>query len=113
VFVCLREVYGPAVAFLFGWMYFVGPTGIAAVAVVFAEYLGRLVGLSAVGVRFPAAGAIVIVAAATAAKMMSGVFHGPRNREAASNNGALLAPSGPAPSTPSAMLETATLDYDR
>ena len=65
MFVYLREVYGPAVAFLFGWKYFVGPTGIAAVAVVFAEYLGRLVGLSPVGVGFAAAGAIVIVAAAS------------------------------------------------
>ena len=66
VFVYLREVYGPAVAFLFGWMYlFVGPTGVAAVAVVFGEYLGRLLGLSGVGVRLLAAGAIVIVAAAS------------------------------------------------
>ncbi|MDF2773462.1 MAG: putative permease, partial [Geminicoccaceae bacterium] len=32
VFVYLRKVYGPAVAFVFGWMYlFVGPTGIGAV----------------------------------------------------------------------------------
>ena len=66
VFVYLREIYGPAVAFLFGWMYlFVGPTGIAAVALVFAEYLGRLVGLSSVGVRFAAAAAIVVGAAAS------------------------------------------------
>jgi len=66
VFVYLREVYGPAVAFLFGWMYlFVGPTGVAAVAVVFGEYLGRLLGLSSVGVRLLAAGAIIIVAAAS------------------------------------------------
>ena len=66
VFVYLREAYGPAVAFLFGWMYlFVGPTGVAAVAVVFGEYLGRLMGLSGVGVRGVAAGAIVVVAAAS------------------------------------------------
>ena len=66
IFVYLREVYGPAVAFLFGWMYlFVGPTGIAAVAVAFGEYLGRLVGLSPMGVRFAAAGAIVFAAAAS------------------------------------------------
>ena len=66
VFVYLREVYGRAVAFLFGWMYlFVGPTGAAAVAVVFGEYLGRLLGLSGVGVRFLAAGAIIVVAAAS------------------------------------------------
>jgi basic amino acid/polyamine antiporter, APA family len=66
VFVYLREVYGPAVAFMFGWMYlFVGPTGIGAVAVVFGEYLGRLLGLPAAAVRFVAAFAIVIVAAAS------------------------------------------------
>jgi amino acid transporter len=66
VFVYLREVYGRAVAFLFGWMYlFVGPTGVAAVAVVFGEYLGRLLGLSGVGVRLLAAGAIVVVAVAS------------------------------------------------
>jgi APA family basic amino acid/polyamine antiporter len=66
VFVYLREVYGRAVAFLFGWMYlFVGPTGVAAVAVVFGEYLGRLLGFSGVGVRLLAAGAIIVVAAAS------------------------------------------------
>jgi basic amino acid/polyamine antiporter, APA family len=66
VFVYLREVYGRAVAFLFGWMYlFVGPMGVAAVAVVFGEYLGRLLGLSGVGVRLLAAGAIIGVAAAS------------------------------------------------
>ena len=66
VFVYLREVYGRAVAFLFGWMYlFVGPTGVAAVAVVFGEYLGRLLGLSGVGVRLLAAGAIIGVTAAS------------------------------------------------
>ena len=66
VFVYLREVYGPAVAFLFGWMYlFIGPTGIAAVALVFGEYLGRLVGLSSVSVRLAAMAAIVIATAAS------------------------------------------------
>ena len=66
VFIYLREVYGPAVAFLFGWMYlFVGPTGIAAVAVAFGEYLGRLLGFSPTGVRFAAAGAVVFAAVAS------------------------------------------------
>ena len=66
VFVYLREVYGPAVAFLFGWMYlFVGPTGIGAVAVAFGEYLGTLAGFSGSGVRFAAAGAIIIAAVAS------------------------------------------------
>ena len=79
VFVYLREVYGPAVAFLFGWMYlFVGPTGVGAVAVVFGEYLGRLLGLPPVGVRVAAAGAIVLVAVASyrsvrGASVMQGV----------------------------------------
>jgi len=66
VFVYLREVYGRAVAFLYGWMYlFVGPTGVAAVALVFGEYLARLLGLSAAGVRLLAAGAIIVAAAAS------------------------------------------------
>jgi len=66
VFVYLRKVYGPALAFLFGWMYlFVGPTGIGAVAVAFAEYLGRIVGLSSIGVRFAASAAIIVAAAAS------------------------------------------------
>jgi basic amino acid/polyamine antiporter, APA family len=66
VFVYLREVYGSAVAFLFGWMYlFIGPTGIAAVALAFGEYLGGLVGLSIDGVRLAATGAIVVATAAS------------------------------------------------
>jgi len=51
---------------MFGWMYlFIGPAGIAGVAIAFAEYLGRLVGFAGPGVRLVAAGAIVIVAAAS------------------------------------------------
>ena len=41
------------------------PTGIAAVAVAFGEYLARLLGLSPVGVRGAAAGSIVIAAVAS------------------------------------------------
>ena len=44
MYVYLREAYGPLTAFLFGWLYlFVIPTGASAIALVFAEYLGRLV----------------------------------------------------------------------
>jgi amino acid transporter len=65
VFVYLREAYGPGVAFLYGWtMLFLAPAGTAAIALVFAEYLGTLVPLSPSGVRLVAAGAIVIVAVA-------------------------------------------------
>lgn len=65
VFVYLRETYGPLVAFLFGWtMLFLGPAGLAGVALVFAEYLGTLVPLAPLGVRPVAAAAIVGVSAA-------------------------------------------------
>lgn len=44
IFVYLREVYGDLVAFLFGWtMLFIGPAGIAPIALVFAEYLAVVV----------------------------------------------------------------------
>jgi amino acid transporter len=65
VFVYLREVYGPGVAFLYGWtLLFLAPVSTAAIALVFAEYLGTLVPLNPAGVRLVAAGAIVVVAVA-------------------------------------------------
>ena len=66
LFVYLREVYGDGVAFLFGWtMLFLGPAGLAGIALVFAEYLGTLVRLGPTGVRLAAACAIVVVSAAS------------------------------------------------
>jgi basic amino acid/polyamine antiporter, APA family len=65
VFVYLREAYGPGVAFVYGWtMLFLAPTGTAAIALVFAEYLGAWVPLGPAGVRLVAAGVIVLVAVA-------------------------------------------------
>jgi basic amino acid/polyamine antiporter, APA family len=65
VFVYLRETFGPGVAFLFGWTILLAePAAAAAIALVFAEYLGRLVPLTPVGTRLVAAAAIVAVAAA-------------------------------------------------
>lgn len=65
VFVYLREIYGPGVAFLYGWtLLVVAPAGAAGIALVFAEYLGRLVPLSPFAIRMVAAGAIIVVAAA-------------------------------------------------
>ena len=65
VFVYLREVFGPGVAFLFGWTTLLAePAATAAIALVFAEYLGRLVPLTATGIRLVAAVLIVVVAAA-------------------------------------------------
>src|SRR3954471_15308463 len=48
VYVFLREAYGDAAAFVFGWLYvFVTtPTAVAALAVVFAEFLLNLLGVS-------------------------------------------------------------------
>ncbi|HKT58431.1 MAG TPA: amino acid permease [Gemmatimonadales bacterium] len=65
MYVYLREAYGPLTAFLFGWVYLIIiPTGAGAIALVFAEYLSRLVPLSAGQVRLVAAGLIVLLGAA-------------------------------------------------
>jgi basic amino acid/polyamine antiporter, APA family len=65
VFVYLRETFGPGVAFLFGWTILLAePAAAAAIALVFAEYLGRLIPLTPAGTRLVAAAAIVTVAAA-------------------------------------------------
>lgn len=65
VFVYLRETFGPGVAFLFGWTILLAePAATAAIALVFAEYLGRLVPLTPIGIRLVAAALILGVAAA-------------------------------------------------
>ena len=49
VYVFLREAYGDAAAFVFGWLYVLitTPTTIAALSVVFAEFLLNLLGMAA------------------------------------------------------------------
>src|SRR5437879_10981238 len=49
VYVFLREAYGDAAAFVFGWLYVLitTPTAVASLAVVFAEFLLNLLGASA------------------------------------------------------------------
>lgn len=65
MYVYLREAYGPLTAFLFGWVYLIIiPAGLGAIALVFAEYLSRLVPLTPNQVRTVAAGLIVLLAAA-------------------------------------------------
>ena len=65
MYVYLREAYGPLTAFLFGWLYlFVIPTGVGAIALVFAEYLGRLVPLAPGEIRGVAVLVILLLAAA-------------------------------------------------
>jgi APA family basic amino acid/polyamine antiporter len=48
IYVYLREAYGDAAAFVFGWLYVLvtTPTAVAALATVFAEFLLNLLGLS-------------------------------------------------------------------
>src|SRR5258708_18378853 len=49
VYVFLREAYGDAAAFVFGWLYVLvtTPTTVAALSVVFAEFLLNLLGMAA------------------------------------------------------------------
>src|SRR4051812_30015964 len=65
VYVFLREAYGDAAAFVFGWLYvFVTtPTAVAALSVVFAEFLLNLLGISATGstLQIIAIAAIVVL----------------------------------------------------
>ena len=65
IYVYLREAYGSLTAFLFGWLYLVIiPTGAGAIALVFAEYLGRLVPLTPDEIRGVATVVIVLLATA-------------------------------------------------
>src|SRR4029079_16169366 len=53
VYVFLREAYGDAAAFVFGWLYVLvtTPTAIAALATVFSEFLLNVLGMTADTVR--------------------------------------------------------------
>lgn len=66
VYVYLREAYGDAAAFVFGWLYVLitTPTTIAALAVVFAEFLLNLLGSAAGNVGAIAISAIIILTVA-------------------------------------------------
>lgn len=61
IYVFLREAYGPRVAFLFGWtqLVVIRPSALGAIAMIFAEYLGELVGP---GMSVRAVAALVIIA---------------------------------------------------
>jgi APA family basic amino acid/polyamine antiporter len=64
-YVYLREAYGPAVAFLYGWMAFLvmDPGITAALAIGMAGYAAYSLGLSPVGMKVVAIVAIILVAA--------------------------------------------------
>ena len=63
-YVYLREAYGPAVAFMYGWMAFLvmDPGLTALLAVGLATYAGYILKLSALGVKVVAIATIVVVA---------------------------------------------------
>jgi APA family basic amino acid/polyamine antiporter len=63
IYVFLREAYGPLPAFLFGWteLLVIRPSALGAIAMIFAEYAGRLFGYGAEWVRWVAAGAILLL----------------------------------------------------
>jgi APA family basic amino acid/polyamine antiporter len=65
VYVFLKEAYSPAVAYLWGWaMFWSMHTGIiAAIATVFARYLGHFLELGDIGTRAAAVGAIIVLSA--------------------------------------------------
>jgi basic amino acid/polyamine antiporter, APA family len=76
VYVFLREIFGPPVGFLWGWaMFWSMHTGIiAAIAVVFARYLGYFVPLGTTGIRLVAVAAILGLSAFNCL----GIRHGTR-----------------------------------
>src|SRR5215208_6177147 len=63
VFAYILESFGPLPAFLFGWseLTVIRASALGAIATIFAEYLGRFVPLSPMGVRYVAAVAVVLV----------------------------------------------------
>ena len=62
VFVFLYEAYGPAVAFLKGWVYLiVGPSAWAALALIFAEYARNFLPMSEVTTRLFSVGLITVL----------------------------------------------------
>jgi len=64
VYVFLYEAYGPAVAFLKGWVYLIiGPSAWAALALVFAEYARNFLPMSEIGARLSAIALIATLAA--------------------------------------------------
>ncbi len=66
IYVFLREAYGPLPAFLFGWteLLVIRPSALGGIAVLFAEYVRTFVPLGEAGVKWVAAGAILLLATA-------------------------------------------------
>jgi amino acid transporter len=62
IYVFMKETYGPMAAFLFGWgMLVVNPAAYAAVAVIFAEAVATIAPMAQSGIRYVAAGMILVL----------------------------------------------------
>ncbi len=73
LYVFVREAWGDLGAFIYGWTFMlINPAGWAAIAMVFAEYLGRFVPLTEPGRRSIAAGLIVTLAFANYRSVLLG-----------------------------------------
>jgi APA family basic amino acid/polyamine antiporter len=73
LYVYIREAHGELAAFVYGWTFLlVNPAGWAAIATVFAEYLGKFVPLTDVSRRGVAVSLIVMMAAANYRSVLLG-----------------------------------------
>ncbi|MDQ4080818.1 MAG: amino acid permease [Gemmatimonadota bacterium] len=115
VYVFLRDIFGPPVGFLWGWaMFWSMHTGIiAAIAVVFARYVGYFIPLGPTGIRIVAVAAIVGLSAFNGL----GIRHGSRLQTIITGAklvaialliiaGLTIAPAAPGPSSVSADFRT-------
>jgi len=73
LYVFIREAFGELAAFVYGWTFLlINPAGWAAIAMVFAEYLGKFVPLTDFSRRGVAISLIVLVASANYRSVMLG-----------------------------------------
>jgi APA family basic amino acid/polyamine antiporter len=69
----IREAFGELAAFVYGWTFLlINPAGWAAIAMVFAEYLGKFVPMTDVSRRGVAVGLIVLLASANYRSVLLG-----------------------------------------
>lgn len=73
LYVFIREAFGELAAFVYGWTFLlINPAGWAAIAMVFAEYLGKFVPMTDGGRRGVAVGLIVLLASANYRSVLLG-----------------------------------------
>jgi amino acid transporter len=73
VYVYIREAFGETAAFVYGWTFMlINPAGVAAIAMVFAEYFGKFLPVEEATRRMIAVGLLVLVAAANYRSVLLG-----------------------------------------